>query len=91
MIWEPESGSGREPLGRGGGKGGEGRGFSRPILAPGLQKSIKLEHHRRNYREAYLIAGSGSATDGATLAARHKMATAVDARIVSDVVKVVEI
>ena len=43
-------------------------------------------------REAYLEAGSGSATDSATSAARHKMATTVEARItISDVVKVVEI
>ena len=44
-------------------------------------------------REAYwkLEAGSGSATDSATSAARHKMATTVEARIVSNVVKVVEI
>ena len=36
-------------------------------------------------------AGSGSATDDATPAARHKMATTVEARIISNVVKVVEI
>ena len=43
-------------------------------------------------RGAYLIAGSGSATDsGATQANRLKMATTVDAIIISDVVKVVEI
>ena len=42
-------------------------------------------------REAYLIAGSGSATASATPAMRLKMATAVDARIISDVVKVLEI
>ena len=41
-------------------------------------------------REAYLKTGSGSATDSATSAARHKMATAVEARIISDVVKAVE-
>jgi hypothetical protein len=41
-------------------------------------------------REAYLEAGSGSATDSANSAARHKMATTVEARIVSIVVKVVE-
>ena len=35
--------------------------------------------------------GSGSATDSATSAARHKMITTVEARIVSNVVKVVEI
>jgi hypothetical protein len=42
-------------------------------------------------REAYLKAGSGSATDSATPAARLKMATAVEARIFSSVAKVVEI
>ena len=42
-------------------------------------------------REAYMEAGSGSATDNATSAARHKMATTVEARIISNVVKVVEI
>ena len=43
-------------------------------------------------RETYLKAGSGSATDIATQAVRLKiMATAVEARIISDVVKVVEI
>ena len=42
-------------------------------------------------REAYLIAGNGSATDSATPAIRLKMATAVDARIISDVVKALEI
>ena len=41
--------------------------------------------------EAYLKAGIGSATDNATPAARHKMAKAVEARIISSVVKVVEI
>ena len=40
--------------------------------------------------EAYLEAGSGSATDSATQAMRLKMVTAVKARIISDVVKVVE-
>ena len=38
-------------------------------------------------REAYLEAGSGSATDSATSEARHKMVTTVEARIVSNVVK----
>jgi hypothetical protein len=42
-------------------------------------------------REAYLKAGSGSATDSATQAVRLKIATAVEARIISSVVKVVEI
>ena len=42
-------------------------------------------------RGAYLIAGSGSATDSVTQARTLKMATTVDARIVSGVVKVVEI
>jgi hypothetical protein len=44
-------------------------------------------------REAYsnFLAGNGSATDSATSAARHKMATAVEAHISSNVVKVVEI
>ena len=45
-------------------------------------------------REAYLKRGSGSATTSAASAARHKMhkmATAVEARIISDVVKAVEI
>ena len=42
-------------------------------------------------RGAYLIAGSGSATDSATQLIRIKMEAAVDARIISDVVKVVEI
>ena len=41
-------------------------------------------------REAYFIAGSGSATDSATSAARHKMVKTAEARIISDVVKVVE-
>ena len=41
-------------------------------------------------REAYMEAGSGSATDSATSAARHKMATTVEARIISNVVEVVE-
>ena len=36
-------------------------------------------------------AGSGSATDSVTSATRHKMAIAVEARIISNVVKVVEI
>jgi hypothetical protein len=40
---------------------------------------------------AYLIAGSGSATDSATQPRRLKMATTVDVRIISDVVKLVEI
>ena len=40
---------------------------------------------------AYLTAGSASATDSVIQAMRLKMATAVDARIVSNVVKVVEI
>ena len=35
-------------------------------------------------RGAYLIAGSGSATDSAAQAMRLKMITAVDARIISD-------
>jgi hypothetical protein len=41
-------------------------------------------------REAYsdFSAGSGSATDSATSAARHKIAIAVEARIISNVVKV---
>jgi hypothetical protein len=60
-------------------------------LTPDLQRRIKVEHHRCKNREAYFIAGSGSATDGAKPAARLKMATAVDARIISDVVKVVGI
>ena len=38
----------------------------------------------------YLEAGSGSATDSATSAARHKMAATVEARIILNVVKVVE-
>ena len=42
-------------------------------------------------RGAYLIAGSGSATDSAAQARRLKMVTIVDARMTSDVVKVVEI
>ena len=42
-------------------------------------------------RGAYLITGSGSATDSVTQAMRLKMATIVDVRIVSGVVKVVEI
>ena len=42
-------------------------------------------------REVYLIAGSGDATDSATPAMRLSIATAVDARIISDVDKVVEI
>jgi hypothetical protein len=44
-------------------------------------------------REAYsnFLAGNGSATDSATSAARHKMARAVETRISSNVVKVVEI
>jgi hypothetical protein len=42
-------------------------------------------------RRAYLIAGSGSATDSTTPAMRIKMATAVNARIILDVAKVVEI
>jgi len=53
-------------------------------LRPALQR-VKLEHcgcNRRERREAY-----GSATDGATPAARIKMATAVETRI-SNVVKV---
>ena len=64
----------------------------RPPARSNLQR-IELEHRRSNRIEAYLKAGSGcgSATDGATPAARHKMATAVDTRIISDVTKVVEI
>ena len=42
-------------------------------------------------REAYMEAVSGSATDNATSAARHKMATTEEARIISNVVKVVGI
>jgi hypothetical protein len=42
-------------------------------------------------RGAYLIAWSGNATDSAAQAMRLKMATTVDARIISDVVKLVEI
>jgi hypothetical protein len=38
-------------------------------------------------REAYLEARSGSATDSATSAARHKMRTIVEARIFLNVVK----
>jgi hypothetical protein len=45
-------------------------------------------------REAHLkrggAIGTGSATDGAMPAARLKMATAVEARIVSNIVKVVD-
>ena len=40
---------------------------------------------------AYLIAESGSATDSVTQAMTHKMATTVDARIIADLVKVVEV
>ena len=42
-------------------------------------------------REPYLKAGSGSATDSATSAAKYKMVTTAEVRIISDVVKVVEI
>jgi hypothetical protein len=42
-------------------------------------------------RGVYLIAGSGSATDIATQAMRLKTTATVDARIISDVIKVVEI
>jgi hypothetical protein len=42
-------------------------------------------------REAYLKAGSGSAADSATPAARLKMATTVEVRIISNVIKVVEV
>ena len=52
-----------------------------------MQRSIKIEHRRCNNSEAYFIAGRGSATDSATSAVRHKMATTVEARIISDVVK----
>ena len=38
-----------------------------------------------------MITGSASATDSATQPMRLKMAAAVDARIISEVVKVVEI
>ena len=55
-----------------------------------MQRRIKLDHCRCKNREAYFIAGNGSATDGATPAARLKMATAVEARIISNVVKVIE-
>ena len=37
------------------------------------------------------MAGSGSAIDSATQARRLKMATTVDARIISEIVKAVEI
>jgi hypothetical protein len=53
-----------------------------------MQRRIKLEHRRCNNREAYFIAGSGSATDSATSAVRLKMATTVEARIISDVVEI---
>ena len=56
-----------------------------------MQRRIKFEHRRCNNREAYFIIGSGDATDGAAPAARLKMATTVEARIISSVVKVVEI
>jgi hypothetical protein len=55
-----------------------------------VQRRIKLEHRRCNNREAYFIAGSGSATDGAAPAARHKMATAIEARIISNLGNVVK-
>ena len=42
-------------------------------------------------RDAYLKAGSGSATDSATQVVRLKMATTAEARMISDVVKVVGI
>ena len=42
-------------------------------------------------REAYSIAGSGSVADGTMPAARLKIATTVEARIISNVVKVFEI
>jgi hypothetical protein len=41
-------------------------------------------------REVHLEAGSMSATDSATSAARNKMAITVEAHIISNVVKVVE-
>ena len=58
-----------------------------------MRRRIKLGHRKCNTgnREAYFIAaGSGSATDGVTPAARLKMATRVEARI-SNVVNVVKI
>ena len=62
-----------------------------------MHKSAKKDKTRASQiqqdREAYskLSAGSGSATDSATSAARNKMATAVEARIISNLVKFVEI
>ena len=70
---------------------GGGR-VERSLARSNLQRRIKIEHHRyKQDRGAYWIAGNGSATDSATAAMRLKIATAIDGRIVSDVVKVVEI
>ena len=56
-----------------------------------MQRRIKLEHRRCNNSEAYscsitgfTLAGSASATDGATPAARLKMVTAVEASMISN-------
>jgi hypothetical protein len=51
--------------------------FELPPARSNLQRRIKFEHRRCNQQdgEAYLEAGSGSGTDSATSAARHKMRT----------------
>ena len=64
--------------------------WDRPL--GGTSKSAKggktLVSQIHQNREAYFIAGSGSATDDAKPAARLKMATKVEARITSNVGKV---
>ena len=53
-------------------------------LRSAMQRRIKLEHRRCYNRGAYFIAGSASATDGATPAVRLIMGTAVQTRIISN-------
>ena len=65
------------------------------LALTGLLKSAKKDKTRASQtqqdRVAYWIAESGSATDSVTQAMTLKMATTVDARIISDLVKRVEI
>ena len=75
------------------GSGSFGSLSGRVIMHKSANKDKTRAFQMQQDREAYLklSAGSGSATDSATSAARNKMATTVEARIISNVVKVVEI
>jgi hypothetical protein len=70
-------------------------GGKRQGLASSAKKGKNLGHCGCNKkREVHWKRGAtetGSATDGAMPAARLKMATAIEARIVSNIIKVVEI